>query len=378
MTLKFTQLLFKFVLTFCSLFLFSICIGFLLSHSLFFFLFPFAFRIYSQTEIVVLLNEQWRNASVEIRQRFQEQGRVLKRQWDRDMLDYNRRKVGDVNRVDYNSNNANSSNNNQLIYNNNVQLSQQYSNSQLHNQTNQVPRMMASSSSSSSSSSLASSLPPSSSSSPLSLTLGPSPFEQAVYLATTSAAAKTKTQMTDRVQCTTCSHSFHKNGYAMHARKCASVAASSSSSSSFSSSSSTSVNFLNLNMNSTTMNSNLHPTRMPSQPPKKRRRKKKNSNQPTRPLSGFMYFAKDKRNDLAQEHHIARTSIGEMGKLLGKVWNSMTVQQKEPYTNQCNVDKMRYIQEMKIYLSNNPQTAQSRNYYQKAYGKYLSERTCTA
>ena len=232
---------------------------------------------YHQTEVIIVLNEQWRGATENIKNMYHVKALQLKEDWETNM--------------------------------------------QLYNQQKQHAALQAQLSAATSRQFLTNSSMHSSSS----LQISPTPFEQAVYLATTSQQKQV----------------------------------------------------INIHGTSTSTTSGIDPRGSPranknplhlsiANPRKRKRRKKKDALQPTRPLSGFMFFAKDKRTDLAQKNKLAKTAIGAIGKILGSEWQKLTDDQKRPYQAQSDTDKLRYTKQMKEYLSTHPQTLQSRAYYQKA------------
>lgn len=79
--------------------------------------------------------------------------------------------------------------------------------------------------------------------------------------------------------------------------------------------------------------------------------KKKDKNAPKRPLSAFMFFSKDRRETVRTDNPDA--SFGEIGKLLGENWRSLSDGDKTPYNAQAADDKKRYEKEIANYNEQN-------------------------
>ncbi|KAI8095259.1 high mobility group box domain-containing protein [Thamnidium elegans] len=76
---------------------------------------------------------------------------------------------------------------------------------------------------------------------------------------------------------------------------------------------------------------------------KKKRRSKKDPSTPKRGLSAYMFFSQDQRSTVKEESPDA--TFGQIGKLLGEKWKSMTDEQKKPYVAKAEIDKKRYESE---------------------------------
>lgn len=82
----------------------------------------------------------------------------------------------------------------------------------------------------------------------------------------------------------------------------------------------------------------------------KRKRKGKNDQQDNakkvkRPLSGYMYFCKEKRPALAAEHPDMK--MVELSKMLGQMWKELSDEEKRPFDDLATADKRRYEDEVK-------------------------------
>lgn len=72
---------------------------------------------------------------------------------------------------------------------------------------------------------------------------------------------------------------------------------------------------------------------------------KRPSADPKKPLSGFMFFStqfakmiRDRNPDL---------KITDVSKIVGENWNKLTPEQKAPFENKAQQDKVRYEKELK-------------------------------
>ncbi|KAI7891561.1 high mobility group box domain-containing protein [Mucor mucedo] len=76
---------------------------------------------------------------------------------------------------------------------------------------------------------------------------------------------------------------------------------------------------------------------------KKKRKAKKDPSAPKRGLSAYMFFSQDQRSTVKEESPDA--TFGQIGKILGEKWKSMTDEQKKPYVDKAEADKKRYESE---------------------------------
>lgn len=70
---------------------------------------------------------------------------------------------------------------------------------------------------------------------------------------------------------------------------------------------------------------------------------KKDKSGPKKPLSGFMFFSKERRLTLKEEQ--PGLKIIDASKVIGKEWNALDNEQKEPYAKQAALDRERYQRE---------------------------------
>ncbi|UKK01217.2 high-mobility-group protein [Theileria orientalis] len=82
---------------------------------------------------------------------------------------------------------------------------------------------------------------------------------------------------------------------------------------------------------------------------KKGKRTKKDPNAPKRALSSYMFFAKEKRNELIKENPELAKDVATVGKLVGAAWNSLDDSEKAPYEKLAEADRERYEREKLEY-----------------------------
>ncbi|KAI9486595.1 MAG: high mobility group box domain-containing protein [Benjaminiella poitrasii] len=75
----------------------------------------------------------------------------------------------------------------------------------------------------------------------------------------------------------------------------------------------------------------------------KKRRGKKDPSAPKRGLSAYMFFSQENRAKVKEENPEA--TFGQLGKLLGEKWKSMSDDEKKPYVEKAEKDKQRYENE---------------------------------
>ncbi|KAJ7995132.1 hypothetical protein DPEC_G00241390 [Dallia pectoralis] len=83
-------------------------------------------------------------------------------------------------------------------------------------------------------------------------------------------------------------------------------------------------------------------------PPKGQKKKQiKDPNAPKRPPSAFFIFCADFQPKMKSEH--PGLSIGETAKKLGELWNSSSVEEKEPYQKKAATLKEKYNKDITSY-----------------------------
>eukprot|EP01100_Stratorugosa_tubuloviscum_P015469 TRINITY_DN893_c0_g2_i1.p1 TRINITY_DN893_c0_g2~~TRINITY_DN893_c0_g2_i1.p1 ORF type:complete len:196 (+),score=87.63 TRINITY_DN893_c0_g2_i1:206-793(+) len=61
------------------------------------------------------------------------------------------------------------------------------------------------------------------------------------------------------------------------------------------------------------------------------KRSKKDANKKKKPLTAYMLFAQEKRPEVRQNY--PQSKVPEQGVILGKMWNSLSIEQKQNYKN---------------------------------------------
>ncbi|KAJ4349893.1 Non-histone chromosomal protein 6 [Didymosphaeria variabile] len=78
-------------------------------------------------------------------------------------------------------------------------------------------------------------------------------------------------------------------------------------------------------------------------------KKKKDPNAPKRGLSAYMFFANDQRDKVREEN--PGIKFGEVGKMLGEKWKTLSEKQRQPYEAKAAADKKRYEEEKVAYAN---------------------------
>ncbi|SIO73331.1 High mobility group protein homolog NHP1 [Babesia microti strain RI] len=82
---------------------------------------------------------------------------------------------------------------------------------------------------------------------------------------------------------------------------------------------------------------------------KGKKRAKKDPDAPKRALSSYMFFAKEKRQEIIGSNpHLAK-DVATVGKMIGEAWNKLSEKDKEPYEKKAQNDKIRYEKEKLAY-----------------------------
>eukprot|EP00798_Chlamydomonas_sp_ICE-L_P004607 gene4607-14800_t len=82
---------------------------------------------------------------------------------------------------------------------------------------------------------------------------------------------------------------------------------------------------------------------MPKEVKARRVKKEKDPNAPKKPLSGYMFFCKDNREAVKEKD--SSLKITEIASELGRMWKALTDEEKKPYQEQAEKDKVRYAKE---------------------------------
>lgn len=83
--------------------------------------------------------------------------------------------------------------------------------------------------------------------------------------------------------------------------------------------------------------------------PQKSKKEKKDPLAPKKGLSPFMIFNKENREKIKTSNPEA--TFGDIGKLIGTAWKSLTEKQKDVYLKKAEVDKERYLTENTAYTN---------------------------
>lgn len=81
----------------------------------------------------------------------------------------------------------------------------------------------------------------------------------------------------------------------------------------------------------------------------KKGKAKKDPNAPKRPLSAFIFFSQDKREEIIRKNPELKSKLAEVGKMVGEAWGKLSDAQKKPYETKAVADKARYEREMLAY-----------------------------
>lgn len=76
-------------------------------------------------------------------------------------------------------------------------------------------------------------------------------------------------------------------------------------------------------------------------------KKVKDPNAPKKPSGAYMWFCKDRRDEIKQEH--PGWGVTDIGKQLGKMWKETDDEDKKQYYAQAELDKERYSKDMETY-----------------------------
>ncbi|KAF8821590.1 HMG (high mobility group) box domain-containing protein [Cardiosporidium cionae] len=83
---------------------------------------------------------------------------------------------------------------------------------------------------------------------------------------------------------------------------------------------------------------------------KGKKKAQKDPNAPKRALSSYMYFAKDKRQDILRSNPSLKSEVTKISKMIGEVWGKLSEKDKIPYVKKAANDKQRYEKEKAAYL----------------------------
>lgn len=86
---------------------------------------------------------------------------------------------------------------------------------------------------------------------------------------------------------------------------------------------------------------------------KGKKRAKKDPNAPKRALSAYMFFAKDKREEIIKKNPSLKSDISKVGKMIGEAWSKLSAAERGPYEKKAAADKGRYEKEIAAYRKKN-------------------------
>lgn len=80
----------------------------------------------------------------------------------------------------------------------------------------------------------------------------------------------------------------------------------------------------------------------------KKKNQEKDPNKPKRAMTAFMCFSKEQRPNVVAKNPDLK--FGEVGKTIGRLWNDLSEDDKQPYVEVAKADKERYEKEMSTYV----------------------------
>ena len=78
----------------------------------------------------------------------------------------------------------------------------------------------------------------------------------------------------------------------------------------------------------------------------KKSKENRPSAEPKKPLSGFMFFSTQFSKMIRDRNPDLKTT--EISKIVGENWNKLSNEQKQPFENKANQDRLRYDKELKL------------------------------
>lgn len=77
------------------------------------------------------------------------------------------------------------------------------------------------------------------------------------------------------------------------------------------------------------------------------KKKTKDPNAPKRPMTAYMWYATEHREEVRKAHPDAK--FGDVGKLIGEQWRALSEKDKKKYEERAGKDKERYEEEKSKY-----------------------------
>jgi len=68
---------------------------------------------------------------------------------------------------------------------------------------------------------------------------------------------------------------------------------------------------------------------------------------PKKALAPYMFFCKDQRENITGDN--PNISFGDVGRILGSQWQSMSEKDRMPYIRKAEIDKKRFDKQMKRF-----------------------------
>jgi len=85
--------------------------------------------------------------------------------------------------------------------------------------------------------------------------------------------------------------------------------------------------------------------------------RKKRKLQPKPPLCGYMIFVKEQRPSVVNAY--PDVSFADIGRLMGAMWQKMNSEQRQPYCERAERDKIRYANDMEVYRRKKKETKET-------------------
>ena len=80
-------------------------------------------------------------------------------------------------------------------------------------------------------------------------------------------------------------------------------------------------------------------------------KKLRDPRKPKRSKSSYLFFCNENRNEVIKSLKVKneKFKIGDVQRILGSMWNNLTIEKKQPYINKSLEDKELYKQKMEEY-----------------------------
>lgn len=84
-------------------------------------------------------------------------------------------------------------------------------------------------------------------------------------------------------------------------------------------------------------------------PHRSSRKHQKEPGAPKRPLSAYMLFAREKRNEVLKEQPELKSNVKEVARILGEMWRSASASEKQHFAAVAAKEKAKYGQALAAY-----------------------------